>query len=157
MAAEGVEGGATVHIEAPPEKVYGMISDVTRMGEWSPETHRCEWIDGAAGPPAGGALQGAEQAGAPAMVHEADGHGRRRRQRVHLRGRSTRKGGHALELQAHAEGRRDRSDRVLRVAPVHLVLQDRLAAEASEGTAPTWDREDARAHQAGGRRLGVSR
>ena len=50
MAAEGVEGRATVHIDAPPEKVYAMVSDVTRMGEWSPETHTCRWIDGATGP-----------------------------------------------------------------------------------------------------------
>jgi uncharacterized protein YndB with AHSA1/START domain len=63
MAAEGVEGRATVHIEAPPEKVYDMISDVTRMGEWSPETHRCEWIDGATGPTAGARFKGSNKRG----------------------------------------------------------------------------------------------
>lgn len=31
------------HIEATPERVYELISDVTRMGEWSPECYRCEW------------------------------------------------------------------------------------------------------------------
>jgi uncharacterized protein YndB with AHSA1/START domain len=63
MAAEGVEGQATVHIQAPPEKVYAMISDVTRMGEWSPETHRCEWIDGAAGPTVGARFKGSNKRG----------------------------------------------------------------------------------------------
>ncbi|HUF85462.1 MAG TPA: SRPBCC family protein [Acidimicrobiia bacterium] len=34
----------TVHLDAPPERVYALVSDVTRMGEWSPETHRCTWV-----------------------------------------------------------------------------------------------------------------
>jgi hypothetical protein len=38
-------GAETVHIDAPPEQVYALISDVTRIGEWSPETYRCRWID----------------------------------------------------------------------------------------------------------------
>lgn len=38
-------GEVTVHIDAPPLTVYELVSDVTRMGEWSPETYRCEWID----------------------------------------------------------------------------------------------------------------
>ena len=40
----------TIDVSAPPERVYGLISDITRMGEWSPECRRCEWIDGATGP-----------------------------------------------------------------------------------------------------------
>lgn len=40
-------------IAAPPDRVYGLISDVTRMGEWSPECIRCEWTDGATGPAVG--------------------------------------------------------------------------------------------------------
>lgn len=63
MAAEGVEGQATIHIDAPPEKVYGMISDVTRMGEWSPETHTCEWIEGATGPAVGARFKGSNKRG----------------------------------------------------------------------------------------------
>lgn len=30
------EGQASVHIDAAPELVYDLVSDVTRMGEWSP-------------------------------------------------------------------------------------------------------------------------
>lgn len=37
-------GSVTVHVDASPERVYALVSDVTRMGEWSPETYRCRWI-----------------------------------------------------------------------------------------------------------------
>lgn len=40
-------------IKASPEKVWSAISDVTRMGEWSPECHTCEWNDDATGPAVG--------------------------------------------------------------------------------------------------------
>ncbi|HEX6676743.1 MAG TPA: SRPBCC family protein [Actinomycetes bacterium] len=40
----------TVHVDAPPRTVWDLVSDVTRMGEWSPETTGAEWLDGAAGP-----------------------------------------------------------------------------------------------------------
>lgn len=46
-------GEARVHVDASSERVYELVSDVTRMGEWSPETYRCEWIDGADGPAVG--------------------------------------------------------------------------------------------------------
>lgn len=36
---------ATIEIAAPAETVYDLISDVTRMGEWSPECVACEWLD----------------------------------------------------------------------------------------------------------------
>ncbi len=35
---------AEITIEAPPERVYALLADVTRMGEWSPECVRCQWI-----------------------------------------------------------------------------------------------------------------
>jgi uncharacterized protein YndB with AHSA1/START domain len=63
MAAEGVEGQATIHIEAPPEKVYAMVSDVTRMGDWSPETYKCEWVEGATGPDVGARFKGSNKRG----------------------------------------------------------------------------------------------
>lgn len=40
----------SVEIAAPPTLVWKLVSDVTRMGEWSPECERCEWVDGAEGP-----------------------------------------------------------------------------------------------------------
>jgi uncharacterized protein YndB with AHSA1/START domain len=63
MAAEGIEGQATVHINAAPEKVYAMVTDVTRMGEWSPECQKAEWIDGASGPAAGARFKGSNKKG----------------------------------------------------------------------------------------------
>ena len=36
-------GSATIDIDAPVTEVYALITDVTRMGEWSPECVRCEW------------------------------------------------------------------------------------------------------------------
>jgi len=39
-------GEASIEIAAPPAQIYEMISDVTRMGEWSPECRRCEWLEG---------------------------------------------------------------------------------------------------------------
>lgn len=34
-------------IDAPPEAVYRLVSDLPRMGEWSPECVKCEWLGGA--------------------------------------------------------------------------------------------------------------
>lgn len=35
----------SVEIDAPPDAIYDLVADVTRMGEWSPECVRCDWID----------------------------------------------------------------------------------------------------------------
>jgi uncharacterized protein YndB with AHSA1/START domain len=63
MAAEGIEGQATIHIGAPPEKVYALVTDVTRMGEWSPECRSAEWIEGATGPAVGARFKGSNKKG----------------------------------------------------------------------------------------------
>lgn len=34
-------------IDASPEVVYDLVADVTRIGEWSPECLRAEWLNGA--------------------------------------------------------------------------------------------------------------
>lgn len=41
------------YVDAAPEVVYGMVSDVSRMGEWSSETYRCSWRPGSMGPAVG--------------------------------------------------------------------------------------------------------
>jgi Polyketide cyclase / dehydrase and lipid transport len=48
----------TVHMAAPPEKVWDLVSDVTRIGEFSPETFEAEWLDGATGPVTGAKFRG---------------------------------------------------------------------------------------------------
>ena len=39
----------TREIDASAETVWAMVSDVTRMGEWSPETDGGAWLGGATG------------------------------------------------------------------------------------------------------------
>src|SRR5437899_4400364 len=55
---KGTRGELRLHIDVPPEKLYDLISDVTRMGEWSPETVRCQWIGGTSGPAVGARFKG---------------------------------------------------------------------------------------------------
>ena len=40
----------SIDINAAPERLYGMVSDLSRMGEWSPENHGGKWVKGATGP-----------------------------------------------------------------------------------------------------------
>jgi uncharacterized protein YndB with AHSA1/START domain len=42
-----------IEIDAPVDRVYELVSDITRMGEWSPECRRCRWARGATGPAVG--------------------------------------------------------------------------------------------------------
>jgi uncharacterized protein YndB with AHSA1/START domain len=48
----------TVHIDASPADVWELVSDVTRIGEYSPETFEAEWLDGATGPEVGARFRG---------------------------------------------------------------------------------------------------
>ena len=50
-------------IAAPPEKVWAMISDVTRMGEWSPEATGGTWNKGVSGPAVGAQFKGTNASG----------------------------------------------------------------------------------------------
>jgi uncharacterized protein YndB with AHSA1/START domain len=45
-------------MNAPPEKVWELLSDVTRIGHYSPETFEAEWLDGATGPAVGARFRG---------------------------------------------------------------------------------------------------
>ena len=48
----------TVHVEAPPEAVWALVSDVTAIGRFSPETFEAQWLDGATGPAPGARFKG---------------------------------------------------------------------------------------------------
>ncbi len=50
-------------IAAPADEVWAMVSDVTRMGEWSPENVGGEWRGGATGPAVGAKFKGKNQSG----------------------------------------------------------------------------------------------
>ena len=53
-----MNGSVTVFIEASPATVWALVSDVTRIGEFSPETFEAEWVDGASGPTVGAHFRG---------------------------------------------------------------------------------------------------
>ncbi len=48
----------TLHVDAPPEKVWALVSDITKMGEYSPEVVEAEWLGGATGPAVGARYRG---------------------------------------------------------------------------------------------------
>lgn len=58
-----MQGEVTIHIDAPPERVYDLVSDITRMGEWSPECRKAEWVGGATGPAPGAKIRGHNRKG----------------------------------------------------------------------------------------------
>jgi len=43
----------SMHMAAPAEAIYEIVSDVTRTPEYSPEILSCTWLDGATGPAVG--------------------------------------------------------------------------------------------------------
>jgi hypothetical protein len=53
-----VHDAVTVHMNATPDAVYDLVSDVTRIGRYSPETFEAEWLDGATGPAVGARFRG---------------------------------------------------------------------------------------------------
>lgn len=53
---------SSIDIAASPEAVYALVSDITRMGEWSPECVAGRWAEGATGQ-AGDWFEGDNKAG----------------------------------------------------------------------------------------------
>jgi hypothetical protein len=43
---------------APAEKIWDLVSDVTKIGRYSPETFEAEWLEGATGPAVGAKFRG---------------------------------------------------------------------------------------------------
>jgi hypothetical protein len=56
-----LEYSDSVYVTRDPEAVYALVSDVTRMGEWSPVCRACWWDDPDAGPVAGAWFTGRNQ------------------------------------------------------------------------------------------------
>ena len=52
MQTPNLSFSASTRIDCPPGKLYAMVSDVTRMGEWSPVCKACWWDEGS-GPEVG--------------------------------------------------------------------------------------------------------
>jgi len=53
-----VRDSVTLRIDAPPAKVWDLVSDVTHIGRFSPETFEAEWLDDASGPAEGVRFRG---------------------------------------------------------------------------------------------------
>lgn len=45
-------------MDAAPQTVWSLISDVTQIGRFSPETFEAQWLDGASGPVVGAKFRG---------------------------------------------------------------------------------------------------
>ena len=61
MKQRKAHDSVSADIAASPERVYELVSDITRMGEWSPECVRCTWTKGATGPVAGARFKAANK------------------------------------------------------------------------------------------------
>ncbi len=64
-------------IAATADELYDLVSDLPRMGEWSPENTGGEWIKGAAGPAVGARFKGSNANGSKrwttaVIIEEAD-------------------------------------------------------------------------------------
>lgn len=51
-------GEVSLYMDAPPEKVWALVCDVTRIGEFSPETFEARWTRGSTGPEVGASFKG---------------------------------------------------------------------------------------------------
>jgi hypothetical protein len=59
--SDGTAVTVEVHVESTPDAAYDAISDVTRMGQWSPETTACRWLGGASRPVVGARFRGSNR------------------------------------------------------------------------------------------------
>lgn len=50
-------------VAASPSRVYELVSDLPRMGEWSPENTGGKWVGGATGPAVGAKFKGTNAKG----------------------------------------------------------------------------------------------
>ncbi|HEX6238393.1 MAG TPA: SRPBCC family protein [Acidimicrobiales bacterium] len=152
---------ASVVVDAPPETVWDLIADVTRMGEWSPECYRCRWIGRERQPVAGARFVGFNRRGlvrwaTTNVVEEAergqsfafrtqgtgarwsfhlepDGDGTRLTQRRHLTKGVTR----VVKLAGVFVGGQRNHDRELEAGMQQTVERIRAAAERAAGASGT--------------------
>lgn len=61
--AMGETAEVSIDVQAPPEAVYALVSDLPRMGEWSPECVRCDWQGGATAAAPGARFKGHNRRG----------------------------------------------------------------------------------------------
>ena len=71
------QSSASIEVAAPPDAVWNLVADVTRMGEWSPECVRAHWEGDSTGPEVGAHFHGYNRAGsfewdAPCIVTDCE-------------------------------------------------------------------------------------
>src|SRR5207253_73588 len=64
-----------VEIAASAERIYGLVADMPRMGEWSPECESVEWTGDSDGPALGARFVGHNRTG-PKRLIKWSRHGR---------------------------------------------------------------------------------
>ncbi|MCU1656707.1 MAG: hypothetical protein JWO57_1363 [Pseudonocardiales bacterium] len=58
-----VAAGTAVTVDAPPDRVWDLLADITRTGEWSHECHTAHWLDGATEASVGARFEGVNRVG----------------------------------------------------------------------------------------------
>jgi Polyketide cyclase / dehydrase and lipid transport len=58
-----ISASVSMLIGASASSLFAMITDVTRMNEWSPETIEAQWLKGATGPAVGAQFKGKNRMG----------------------------------------------------------------------------------------------
>ena len=62
-ASSGPVDSASIHVDATPEQVWEVVSDLDRLREWSPECYRVRWVGTPRGPVVGARFLGFNRAG----------------------------------------------------------------------------------------------
>ena len=63
MSKRIAHDAVSTEIAAKPDTVYALVSDITRMGQWSPECFSCTWAKGATGPAVGARFKAKNKGG----------------------------------------------------------------------------------------------
>ena len=72
-----IEGERSIEIAASPEAVWGLVADVTRMGQWSPHTVRAQWVEGSGAEGSGAEVSGVQGSGVERRGADGPAVGRR--------------------------------------------------------------------------------
>ena len=62
-ATKAPDNTVSLEVAAPPERIWQLVSDITPMPRWSPETYRTRWIGGATHAAPGARFRGSNRWG----------------------------------------------------------------------------------------------
>ena len=62
-------GNTSIEINATPDAVYAILTDLTRISDLSPECYKAEWEDDSTGPVVGAKFRGYNDNGAVSYTH----------------------------------------------------------------------------------------